>query len=133
MRRPSRCGAVLRRVPEGRGDGGRLCGVAFVSGDIDVLASEQFIEPVGVNFAAKKIGLGENAAEEAGIGLDAGDGVFLEGAAKTGDGFFAAVAPSDQLAEEGVVVVGHGPAFVDAIVETNAGGAGGLVRKNLAG
>jgi hypothetical protein len=56
---------------------------------------KQFVEPLGVYLAAKKIRFGKNAAEEACIGFDTGGGVFLESAAEAGDGFFAAIAPSD--------------------------------------
>jgi len=35
-------------------------------------AGEKLIEPFGMDFAAQKIGFGEDAAEEAGVGLDAG-------------------------------------------------------------
>jgi len=82
-------------------------------------ALEQFVEPLGVNLRAKKIGFGKNAAEEAGVGLDSGDGVLLESAAETGDGFFAAVTPGDQFAEQRVIVHRNSPAFVNAIVHPN--------------
>src|SRR5882672_4759100 len=98
-----------------------------------LFASEELIEPFGMDFAAKKIGLGEDAAEEAGVGLDAGYGVFVECAAQARDGFFAGVAPSDEFAEERIVFVGNGPAFVDAFVEANARTAGRAARQNFAG
>ena len=98
-----------------------------------MIFGEEFVEPLGVDVAAEEIGFGEEAAEEADIGLDAGDGGFLEGAAEAGDGFFAAIAPGDQLGEERVVVVGDGPAVVDAIVETNAGTGGNLTRQDFSG
>ena len=77
-----------------------------------------------MDFAAEEIGFGEDAAEKAGVGLDSGDGVFVEGAAEARDGFFARVAPGDEFAEEGIVIVGNGPAFVDAVVKADAGAAG---------
>src|SRR6202011_4346817 len=94
---------------------------------------EEFVEPFGVNFSAKEIGLLENAAEQGNVGLDAGDRGFFQGAAKASDGFFAAVAPSDELGEERIVVIGNGPAFVDAIVEANARAAGDVAGENFAG
>ena len=94
---------------------------------------EELVEPFGVDFAAEEIGIGEDAAEKAGVGLDAGDGVFVESTAETGNGFFAGVAPGDEFAEERIIFVGNGPAFVDAFVEANAGTAGGVEGKNLSG
>src|SRR5712671_4425252 len=98
-----------------------------------LFAGKKLIEPCGMDFAAKKIGFGEDAAEEAGVGLDAGYGVFVECAAQARDGFFGGVAPGNKFAEEGIVFVGNGPAFVDAFVEANAGTAGRVSRKNLSG
>ena len=93
---------------------------------------EEFIEPFGVDFAAQKIGFQQNAPKEACVGLDAGNRVFVEGAAQARDGFFTGVSPSDQFAQQGIVFVGNGPSFVHAFVETNAGAAGGAVRKDSA-
>jgi hypothetical protein len=42
---------------------------------------KQFVEPLGVDFSAKKFRLGKNAAEKASVGLDACDSVLLEGSA----------------------------------------------------
>src|SRR5207245_9702943 len=85
------------------------------------------------NVTPKKIGVGEDAAEQANVGLDAGDGVFLEGAAETTDGFFTAVAPGYEFAKKQVVLVRHGPALVDSFIEANAGPAGCPPRKNSSG
>src|SRR5207253_7443287 len=52
-------------------------------------------------------------------------------AAEASDGFFAAVAPGDEFGEERIVVVGNSPAFIDAVVETNAGAAGNLARQDF--
>src|SRR6266851_5685463 len=60
----------LRILPQRSGD---CRGILF--------AGQELIKPFGMDFAAKKIGFGENAAEEAGVSLDAGYGVFVEGAA----------------------------------------------------
>src|SRR5439155_155158 len=43
----------------------------------------------------------------------------------------AAMAPGDKLAEKWIVIVGHGPAFIDAIVQADARAAGNLARKNF--
>ena len=48
--------AASVRLPRRRGNGGRMS------------AREQFIEPLGVNFAAKKFRFGEDAAEKADVG-----------------------------------------------------------------
>src|SRR5579859_4718712 len=77
--------------------------------------------------------LREDAAEESSVGLDARYGVLLEGATQASDRFFATVSPGDQLAQERIVVHGHGPAFVDAFIETNPGTAGRMARKNFSG
>jgi len=43
---------------------------------------EELVQPFRVDFAAQKIGFGEDAAEKAGVGFDSGDDVFVEGAAQ---------------------------------------------------
>src|SRR5208282_6275885 len=101
--------AVPLGLPEGGGDccgigGAGSVGDIFRGGGCGRGALEQFVEPLGVDVAAEKIGFSENAAEEAGVGLDAGDGVLLKSAAETSDGFFTAIAPGDELAEERIVV-----------------------------
>src|SRR5712672_579773 len=98
-----------------------------------LFAGEKLIEPCGMDFAAKKIGFGENAAEEASVGLDAGYSVFVECAAQARDGVFAGVSPGNEFAEQRIVFVGHGPAFVDTFVEANAGTTGRAARKNFSG
>ena len=64
-------------LPQGGGDGGGVCGAAIDFGGGMSFSREELVEPFGVDFAAKEIGIGEDAAEKAGVGLDAGDGVFL--------------------------------------------------------
>ena len=86
-----------------------------------------------MNLAAEKIGFIEDAAEKTYIDLDAGDGVLLEGAAKTGNGFLTAIAPGNELAEKRVVIVGHRPALVDAFIKANPRAAGDMARKNFSG
>src|SRR6266853_3137938 len=98
-----------------------------------LFSGEELIEPFGMDFAAKEIRFGEDAAEEAGVGINAGDGVFVKGAAQARDGLFAGVAPGNEFAEEGIVFVGHGPAFIDTVVKPNAGTAGRAARQNFAG
>src|SRR5437879_11884583 len=46
--------------------------------------AEQFVQPFGVDFAAKKIRFFKNTAEKTGMGHDAGAEELLEGAAKGG-------------------------------------------------
>src|SRR6266851_3319500 len=122
----------LRILPQRSGDGGGFRGAGFLRSGM-LFAAEELIEPFRMDFAAKKIGFGEDAAEEAGVGLDAGHGVFVEGTAQARDGFFAGVAPGDKFAEQGIVFVGNGPAFKDTFVEANAWTAGGAARKNFSG
>ena len=98
-----------------------------------MIFGEEFVEPLGVDVAAEEIGFGEETAEEADIRFDSADGGLFEGAAEAGDGFFAAVAPSDEFGEERVVIVGNGPAVVDAVVEADARTGGNLARENFSG
>ena len=119
-------------MPQGGCDGGRFLGSGFLRSEM-LFAGEKLIEPCGMDFAAKKIGFGEDAAEEVSVGLDARYSVFVEGAAQARDGFFAGVAPGDEFAEERIVFVGNGPAFVDTLVEANARTAGRAARKNFPG
>src|SRR5882762_10722343 len=98
-----------------------------------LFAGEKLIEPFGMDFAAKEIRFSEDAAEEAGVSLDACDSVFVESAAQARDGLFAGVAPGNEFAEEGIVFVRHGPAFIDTVVKPNAGTAGRVPRKNFSG
>src|ERR1700674_4346150 len=93
---------------------------------------KDLIEPPGVNIGTEKIGFGKDAAKECGVGLDSRDGVFPEGAAETGDGFLAAVAPSDQLRKEGVVIPRDSPAGIHAFIEPPPG-AVRAARKNFPG
>src|SRR5260370_19035994 len=93
--------------------------------------AEQFVQPLGVDLAAEKIWFIKDAPEETGVGLDAGDGVLLEGTAKAGNGFLTAVAPGDELAEKRVVIAGHGPARIDAVGQANARTARKLTRKDF--
>lgn len=69
-------------------------------------------------------GVAEDFAEKGEIGLNAGDGVFVDGAKDAVDGGLAGGAPGDELGEHGVVVDGDGPAGVDAGVEADAGAGG---------
>src|SRR5258708_3801551 len=86
-----------------------------------------------MDFTAQKIGFLQDAAEKPDVGLDASDGVFVEGAAKAGNGFLTAVAPGNELAEKRVVIVGHGPALVDAFIKANPLAGRELARKNFSG
>src|ERR1700730_15362887 len=100
-------------LPERGGDGGGRGSSAITSGSGVFFSRKELVQPFRVDFAAKKIGFGEDAAEKASVGLDSGNGVFVEGAAQTRNGFFAGIAPGDQLAEQRIVFVRNGPAFVD--------------------
>ena len=98
-----------------------------------MIVGEKFVEPFRVNVAAEEVGFAEQAAEQADVGFDAADGGFFERSTKAGDGLFTAVAPGDEFGEEWIVIVGNGPAVVDAVVETNAGTGGNLARENFSG
>src|SRR2546426_6852280 len=128
----------LACLPDGSGDGGGIgigrgaCGLNFAGRrGRGTWTAEQLVQPLGVSLTAEKIGFNQNATEKANVGLDASDGVLVEGAAKTGNSLLAAIAPGDELAEKRVVIVGHGPARVDAIVQANAGAARHVARKNF--
>src|SRR6266478_3589701 len=95
--------------------------------------AQQFVQPLGMDLAAEKIWFNQNAAEKPDVGLDASDGVFIEGAAKAGNGFLTAIAPGNELAEKRVVIVGHGPALVDAFINANPRAGGDVARKNFSG
>src|SRR5271168_559270 len=110
-------GQILRGAPRGRG-GSR--------------PRDPFIEPAGVDFAAYEIGVYEQPPEEAQVRLDAGQRVFIEGAAEAGDGLSAVGSPGDQFAEQGIVIRGHDPAGIDAVVEANAGARGDAARDDFA-
>ena len=85
---------------DGSGVGSGVSGPILVrKGRAGAWTTEQLIKPFGVNLAAEKIRFLEDAAEKTYIGLDAPDGVLLEGAAKTGNGFLTAIAPGNELAE----------------------------------
>src|SRR5260370_25348472 len=101
-------------VPHCSGDscgiGGGASGLIFIRRSrCGTRAMKQFVKPLGVNLAAEKIGFIKDAAEKTDVGLDAGGGVLLEGAPNAGNGFFAAIAPGDELAEKRLVIGGHGP------------------------
>src|SRR5260370_8194190 len=126
----------LVRLPDRGGNGGGIgngaYGLIFVGRRRGgARTTEQVGERLGVDGAAEKIGFGEDAAEKADVGLNAGNRVFLEGASQAGDGFLTAVAPSDELAEKRVVIVGHGPALVDAIVQADTRTARNAAGKNF--
>src|SRR5215469_13560156 len=83
-----------------------------------------------MNLTAKKLGFRKNPPEEAGVRSNAGDGVFIEPAAQSSNALFSAIAPGDEFAQQRIVVVGHGPAFVDAFVEANSRAARNAQGKN---
>src|ERR1700687_1164952 len=119
------------RGGDGGGIGGRAAGLILVRRSRGgTRTAEQLVKPLGVDLAAEKIGFNKDAAEKSHIGLDAGDGVLLKGAAKAGNGFLTAIAPRDEFAEKRIVIVGHGPALVDPVIQANARAAGNLTRNN---
>src|SRR5215472_8643952 len=120
-------------MPQSRGNQGGLFEFWTRGGCRWARSSQQFIQPLGVNLPAKKFRVAENAAEQADVGTDTCDAVFVERTAKTRNGFFAAVAPGDQLAEQWIVVHRYGPAFIDAFIEADAGPGWRVTRNNLSG
>src|SRR5437879_6523734 len=140
-RRDDRLYAVLANVAQSRRDEGRVGsrGMRFhaIGGfpgfGTPCRRAKEFIQPARMDFAAEEFRLSEDAPEEADIGFDAGDGIFLEGAAETRDRLLAAVAPGDQLAQQRIVVRGDGPTFIHAFIEPNPRAARRAVREDLAG
>src|SRR5258708_39255382 len=126
----------LVSLPDCSGDGGAISNgtsvLIFLRGRrAGARRVEQLVQPSGVNLAAEKIGLTKDTAEKTHVGLDAGNGVLLEGAAKAGNRFLAAVAPGDEFAEKRVVIVGDGPAIVDAVVQADSRAAWNLAGRNF--
>src|SRR5260370_1632902 len=118
-------------LPDGGGDGGGIGGGTSVRIFVrrrhsGARTAKHLVQPPGVDLAAEKIGFIKDTAEKTDVGLDTGDGVLLKGAAKAGNGFLATIAPGDELAKKRIVIVGHGPALVDAVVHSNARAAGNL-------
>src|SRR5260370_28239824 len=123
-------------LPDGRGDGRGIgscaCGVKLAGRRCGgKRTAQQFVEPLGMDLTTEKIWFNQDAAEKPDVGLDASDGVFVEGAAKAGNGFLTAIAPGNELAEKRVVVVGHGPALVDAFIKANPRAGASVARKTF--
>src|SRR4029077_12245393 len=112
-----------------RGGGSGAFARSFVRGRRGARTEKQFIQPPGVNLTAKKIRFYKDAPEKSGVGFDTGDGVLLERAAQSRNGFLAAIAPGDQLAQQRIVIIGDRPALVDAVVHSNARPARNVARK----
>src|SRR5258707_14265364 len=90
----------LIRLRDGGGDSGgirsgTLARIVVGRGRGRKRPAEQLVEPPSANFAAEKIRVKQDAAENADVGFDAGENVLVESAAKGGDGFFAVVDPRD--------------------------------------
>src|SRR5712664_4275167 len=86
-----------------------------------------------MSLTSEKIGFNQDATEQGNVGLDAGDGVLVEGAGKPGNGLLPAIAPGNEFAEKGVVIVGHGPALAHALIKANPRAGRGVARKNFSG
>src|SRR5437773_9933487 len=84
-----------------------------------------------MNLAAKKLGFPKNAPEKPCVCSNARDGVFIERPAQSRNGLFPAVAPGDEFAQQRVVIVGYGPAFVDALVKADSRAAWNLPGENF--
>src|SRR5580658_650355 len=95
-------------------------------------SSQQLIEPLRVNLADEKFGLGKDAPEETHVGADAGDGVFIESAAESRDGFLSAFAPGNKFTEQRIVFNRNGPAAVNAFVKADTRAGGNASRNNFA-
>ena len=115
---------------DGRGIGGGASRLISVRRHAGAWTAKQLVQPLGVDLATEKIGFIKDAAEKPSVGLDANDSVFLEGAPKASNGFLAAIAPGNELAEKRIVIVGYRPTLVDAVVQANARTAGNLARNN---
>ena len=84
-----------------------------------------------MNLAAQKVGLFENPPEQPGVGSNARNRIFIKGAAQSRNGLFPAVAPGNELAHQGVIIVGNRPAFVHAFIHADSRAAGSVPRQNL--
>src|SRR5207253_3651548 len=84
-----------------------------------------------MNLAAKKLGFPKNAPEKPCVCSNARDGVFIERPEQSRNGLFPAVAPGDEFAQQRVVIVGYGPAFVDALVKADSRAAWNLPGENF--
>src|SRR5260370_26730728 len=90
-------------LPDGSGDGRRIgswvCGLNLAGRRCGgKRTAQQFVQPLGMNFTAEKIGFNQNAAAKPAVGLDASAGVFVEGSPNARNGFLAACAPGKALA-----------------------------------
>src|SRR5579859_200216 len=92
---------------------------------------QEFVEPSRMNLAAQKLRLFQNPPEESRISSNPGDGVFIQSAPQSRDGLFPAVAPGDEFAQQGVVVVWHRPAFVHAFIHADSWAGRSVPRENL--
>src|SRR3989442_15879958 len=96
-----RMSVPLGYLPDCSGDGGGIgrgaCWPTFAgrrSGG--TWTAEQLVQPLGVSLTTEKIGFKQNAAEKANVGLDARDGVLVEGAAEASNGFLTTIAPGNE-------------------------------------
>src|SRR5258707_9040061 len=102
----------LIRLPDGGGDSGgigsgTLARIVVRRSRGRKRPTEQLVEPASVNFAAEKIWFKQDAAKKADVGFDAGNGVLVEGAAKSGVGFLPAIPQAIGFAGRRFEVVGN--------------------------
>ena len=93
--------------------------------------SQKLVKPSGVNLATQKLRFFENSAEQSGVRSNASNRIFVERAPQPRNGLFPAVAPSDEFAQQRVVVVRNGSTLVNSFVEADSRAAGSLAGKDF--
>src|SRR5207245_1078408 len=85
---------------------------------------QPLVEPAGMNLAARKFRVGQDAPEKPSVCSNTADVVLLERAPHSRQSFAAIGAPGDQFAEQRIVLSGHRPPGIDAVIQANAGTGG---------
>ena len=94
---------------------------------------EESFEEVGVEFAGREVGVGEDALVQRERGLDALDDEHLQGPAHAGDGFGAVASANDELGDQRIVVGRDDGIGMSGGVHAHAGAAGNLECGDAAG
>src|SRR6202035_5816699 len=80
---------------------------------------EPLIQPACVDCAILEVLFGENSLEESHVSPDPRNLELVEGPSEAGKRFRAIGAPGYQFREEWIVVAGHRPARINALVQAN--------------
>src|SRR5579863_400613 len=87
--------------------------------DIALRRAEKIVQPARMDFALLEIACCEDAPEKLDVRLDAARIVFAEGPLEPRNRLGAVPAPCHQLAEHGIVFVGHRPAAINAVIQAD--------------